>query len=96
MSAVIKLKSKQYNIEIGEIVKVDKIKYNKSQIVNITDAISYSKESGKIRKVNVIALIINHGEENKNIVFKKKRRKNYKRKMGESKKITFIKIKRII
>ena len=96
MSTLIKLKSKQYNIKIGEIIKVDKIKYEKSQIINITDAISYSKESSKIRKVNVIALIVNHSEENKNIVFKKKRRKNYKRKMGESKKVTFIKIKRII
>ena len=94
--AVIKTGGKQFAVEGGETLRVPTINEKEGKKVAI-DALLVGE--GKDAKVGggatVNATIVGHGKDDKIIVFKKKRRKQYKRKQGHRQGFTEIKIEKL-
>ncbi len=101
MHAVIKTGGKQYRVAEGETLKVEKLTGDAGSTVELGEVLSVGEgEAIKIGMpvvdgASVTAEIVEHGRAKKIIVFKKKRRKGYKKKQGHRQDFTSIKIKEI-
>jgi len=98
MYAVIKSGGKQYKVAKDDVITVEKLPLEKGKKVNITEVLLIS-ENGKpvvgnplVEGASVDAEIVDQIRGKKIIVFKKKRRKNYRRKIGHKQNLTSIKI----
>jgi len=101
MYAVIQTGGKQYKVSPGDEIKVEKIDAQPGDLITIDKVLMVSDE-GKLNigrpyleDVIVKARILKHGKSKKIIVFKFKRRKNYKRKKGHRQLYSLIKIEEI-
>ena len=90
MYAVIQTGGKQYRVEKGEILAVEKVPGKPGEEYRF-DKVLLVSENGKVKvgtptvsKACVIGKIIKEEREKKIVVFKFKRRKNYRRKQGKS------------
>ena len=96
MLVIVKIRNKQYNIKEGDIVKTEKLKYKKNQKIVFSNIILQKYENiikeRTIKCSNITAQIIFQSKET---TLKKKRRKNYKKKMGNNQSVTFLKILQI-
>ena len=102
MFAVIKFKDKQYKVSKGDFLKIpdlkdlkknDKMKFEEILIVkNEKDVLIGSPT---VKGAFVEAKIVDRIRDKKIIVFKKKRRHNYRRKMGHRQNLTLVKIENI-
>ena len=93
--AIIKSGGKQYNVEVGQTIRVatiDKKEGDKIELdaLLISDGKKLNLDGGKVS-----AKVIGHGRAKKIIVFKKKRRKQYKRTQGHRQNYTEIEIEKI-
>lgn len=94
MYAVIKTGGKQYKVVAGDVLKIEKLSGDEGseivfdQVLALGDVIGRPLVSGAIVK----ATIIKQARNDKIIVFKKKRRQNYRRKNGHRQSITIVKI----
>lgn len=101
MHAVIKTGGKQYRVAEGDTLKVEKLTGDAGSTVELDQVLSVGEgEAIKIGTpvvdgASVTAEIVEHGRGKKVIVFKKKRRKGYKKKQGHRQDFTSIKIKEI-
>ncbi len=101
MIAVIETGGKQYRVAPGDSLRVEKLNVKEGELVEIKKVLAVgegkdiSLEKKALEKANVIAEVISHGKADKVIVFKMKRRKNYRRTMGHRQPYTQIKIKEI-
>jgi large subunit ribosomal protein L21 len=86
--AIIKTGGKQFAVESGQILRVPTIDAEAGKKVEIGTLLS----GGKLGAGTVKATVVGHGKGDKVIVFKKKRRKQYKRKQGHRQGYTEIKI----
>jgi len=99
--AIIQTGGKQYKISEGDIVRVEKIEGEIGKIVEIRDVLLVSGPEGVrtgnpvIENACVSAEIIDHGRAKKVIVFKKKRRKGYRKKQGHRQLYTGLRIREI-
>lgn len=98
MYAVIKSGGKQYKVAKDDVITVEKLPLEKGKKVNITEVLLIS-ENGKpvvgnplVEGASVEAEVVDQIRGKKIIVFKKKRRKNYRRKIGHKQNLTSIKI----
>ncbi len=89
--AIIKTGGKQFAVEGGETLRVPTIKAETGKKVDIDTLLT----GGKVGAGTVKATVVAHGKGEKIIVFKKKRRKQYKRKQGHRQGYTEIKIDKI-
>ncbi|MDQ3799459.1 MAG: 50S ribosomal protein L21 [Acidobacteriota bacterium] len=90
--AIIRTGGKQYAVEAGQTLRVPTIEGNAGDAVNI-ETLLVSKDGGTSTEgATLKATIVSHGKGEKVIVFKKKRRKQYKRKQGHRQGYTEIKI----
>lgn len=87
MFAVIRTGGKQYKVSKDDVIRVEKIDAKEGASVNVD--VLYA-EGGK--KASVSAKVESHERADKIIVFKKKRRHNYRRKQGHQQPQTVIKI----
>jgi large subunit ribosomal protein L21 len=89
MYAVIEQGGKQYLCKEGQILKIEHI-----SSINIGSTITFDKIiSNGTNNVSVVkGEILSHKKTDKVIVFKKKRRHNYRRKQGHRQNITLVKI----
>ncbi len=101
MYAIIQTGGKQYKVSPGDEIKVEKIDAQPGDLITIDKVLMVSDE-GKLNigrpyleDVVVKARILKHGKSKKIIVFKFKRRKNYKRKKGHRQLYSLIKIEEI-
>ncbi len=101
MFAVIKTGGKQYKVQEGDVLEVEKLHKDKGQKVTF-DKVLLIDEGGKtligtpfIENAQVKAEIIENFKDKKIIVFKKKRRKQYKKKRGHRQDLTRVKIEKI-
>jgi large subunit ribosomal protein L21 len=87
--AIIKTGGKQFAVESGQTVRVPSIKDAEAgEKVEIETLVAGAKVgAGKVK-----AMVVGHGKGDKVIVFKKKRRKTYKRTQGHRQGYTEIKI----
>ncbi len=101
MYAVIKTGGKQYKIEEGQTLKVEKLDCEEGSGISFDEVLLIDGEEelevGRpyIEDAKVKAEVLSHGKHKKVIVFKKKRRKRYRRKKGHRQPYTEIKINEI-
>lgn len=94
--AIIKTGGKQFAVESGQTLRVPTMSDKKGSKVAIDALMVGSGKDAKIGGGSTIdATIVSHGRGDKIIVFKKKRRKQYKRKQGHRQGFTEIKIEKI-
>ncbi|HVF31051.1 MAG TPA: 50S ribosomal protein L21, partial [Pyrinomonadaceae bacterium] len=78
--AIIKTGGKQFAVEEGQTVRVPSIDGKEGSKVDIQALVSGSGKDAKVGgDATVAATVVGHGKDDKVIVFKKKRRKQYKR-----------------
>ena len=75
---IIKTGGKQFAVESGQKVRVPSIEAEAGKKVDIDTSLA----DGKAATGSIKATVVGHGLGDKVIVFKKKRRKQYKRKQG--------------
>jgi large subunit ribosomal protein L21 len=86
--AIIRTGGKQFAVESGQTVRVPSIEAEAGKKVDIDTLLV----GGKTGAGTLKATVVSHGKDDKIIVFKKKRRKQYKRKQGHRQGFTEIKI----
>ena len=86
--AIIRTGGKQFAIESGQTLRVPTIDAEAGKKVEIDTLLT----SAGVGTGTVKATVVSHGKGDKIIVFKKKRRKQYKRKQGHRQGYTEIKI----
>jgi len=93
--AIFQTGGKQYRVKVGDIVKVEKLDSDKT--VEFDKVLMCGSKVGTpfLDGAKIIADILEHKRDDKIIVFKKKRRHNYRRTLGHRQHITVIKIKEI-
>jgi large subunit ribosomal protein L21 len=94
MLSVISLSGKQYKVKSGDIVKTDKVVAEVGSRISVKPLLSIDGEAivdaDKCTEVNLE--VLEHRKDKKVIVFKKKRRQNYRRKHGHRQHITVLKV----
>lgn len=101
MYAVIATGGKQYKVSEGDIVRVEKLAGEVGSKVEISDVLLVGDEGATkigtptVEKAKVSGEIVEQGKEKKILVFKKKRRKGYKKLQGHRQQYTALKIEKI-
>ena len=102
MYAVIEKGSHQYKIQPGQFIKTEKIALAPGEIWKCGLVLAFQDEAGVlaagtpyVEKAEVIGRIIRHGKSKKSLVFKKNRRKGYRRTQGHRQEFTEIYIEAI-
>ena len=102
MYAIIETGGKQYKIQEGDTVFVEKINTEEGEKVELSKVLLISKEDGLvvgkpyIEGAKIEATVLEQGKMRKIIVFKYKSKKNYKRKQGHRQPYTKLKIEKIV
>ena len=92
--AIIRTGGKQFAVAEGEQVRVPSIDAKEGGKVDIEALILGEGKDAKLGGT-ISATVVGHGRAEKVIVFKKKRRKQYKRKQGHRQGYTEVKIEKI-
>jgi large subunit ribosomal protein L21 len=98
MYAVVKIKNQQFRVSPDATLQVPLFanevgdKLNFDEVLIIADGDDIKVGSPTIAGASVSAEVVEHGRSRKIVVFKKKRRKNYRRKNGHRQPYTEIKI----
>ncbi len=93
--AIIKTGGKQFAVEDGQTLRVPSIEGKEGSSIDMDALVLGSGKDLKLGEGTVKATVVGHGRGQKIIVFKKKRRKQYKRKQGHRQDYTEIKIEKI-
>jgi large subunit ribosomal protein L21 len=98
--AIIQVGSKQYRVSEGDVIRIPSIAGEEGSSVEFDvlvhgDGHSVQIGTPVLEGAQVRATIVGHGRERKIIVFKKKRRKQYKRKRGHRQGFTAVRIETI-
>ncbi len=102
MYAVIETGGKQYRVQEGDIVRVEKLDVEEGEKVGLSKVLLISKEDGVvigkpyIEGARVEATVLEHGKGKKIVIFKYKPKKNYRKKQGHRQPYTKIKIEKIV
>lgn len=98
MYAVIRTGGKQYRVQKDDILEVEKLDGKKGDTVSLGEILMLGN-SGKatigtptVAGASVTATVVDQKKADKVIVFKKKRRQNYRRKNGHRQHITVLRI----
>ena len=93
--AIIRTGGKQFAVAEGQTVRVPSLEGKEGDKVDIEALVAGEGAKAKIGGAKIKATVVSHGRGEKVIVFKKKRRKTYKRKQGHRQGFTEIKIDKI-
>lgn len=94
MFAVVRTGGKQYRVTAGDKIVVEKLPGEAGDTVTLDDVL-FAGDGGEIKPsdgLTVSAEIVAHAKGEKVVVFKKKRRHNYRRKKGHRQQHTILKI----
>jgi len=89
---IIRTGGKQFAAESGQTLRVPSIDKKEGETVEVEALLSGEGSNLKIGGATIKATVVGHGRGEKIIVFKKKRRKQYKRRQGHRQDFTEIKI----
>ena len=100
---IIEDRGKQYKLKVGDVLKLPKISNKKpKEKLQFAEIVYYKNEKGEIligspyvKDIVVEATVLSQIKDKKIIVFKKKRRHNYRRKIGHRQDLTLVKIENI-
>ena len=101
MFAIVKTGGKQYRVAAGDQVTVERIAGEVGSSIALSEVLAIGDEAGStigspiVANASVNARIVQQPRGTKVIVFKKKRRKNYRRKNGHRQELTVLKIEGI-
>ncbi|MBT6297040.1 MAG: 50S ribosomal protein L21 [Nitrospina sp.] len=102
MFAVLNTGGKQYKVSQGDLIEVEKLESDVgdtvtlNQVLMVGEGESVEVGSPYISNCEVTGEVMEQGKGAKIIIFKKKRRKNYRRKNGHRQLFTQLKITEII
>ena len=101
MYAIIRTGGKQFRAEPGQTIKIPSLSAEVGETVTFDDVLLASTDdevkvgSPSLDGAAVTGEVVEHGKGKKVIVFKWKRRKNYRRKQGHRQKYTAVRIDEI-
>lgn len=100
-SAVIRTGGRQYRVAAGNILRVATLAGSEGEPIAFEEVLAIGGPEPKLGRplvagAKVEATIVKHGRDKKIVVFKFKRRKRYKRKMGHRQGFTEVKINSIV
>lgn len=102
MYAIIKTGGKQYRISPGDVLRVERLPGERGdevildQVLLVTDGDAVQVGTPLVPNATVRTAILRQGKGKKVLIFKKKRRKNYRRKQGHRQMFTALQIQEII
>jgi large subunit ribosomal protein L21 len=101
MYAIIETGGKQYRVQQGDVLRVEKLEIEPQNTVEF-DKVLFVENDGEVKigdpvvaGAKVTAKVLEHGKGKKIIVFKYKPKKNYRRKKGHRQPFTKIMIEKI-
>ncbi len=102
MRAVLETGGKQYRVGVGEVVRVEKcptaigekIEFGPPLLLQNEEEVITDVE--QLKNAKVVCQVLQQGREKKIHVFKKKRRKNYRRSQGHRQSFTQLKVLEIV
>jgi large subunit ribosomal protein L21 len=98
MYAIFRTGGKQFRAEPGKSIRVPSLDVEPGQVVTFEDVLlgadgdQVKIGAPAVSGAAVLAEIVRHGKGDKIIIFKHKRRKNYRRKQGHRQKFTEIRV----
>jgi large subunit ribosomal protein L21 len=94
MFAVIRTGGKQYKVASGDVISVEKLEGSAGDKVEISEVLIAGNKIGAplLSGAKVLAEIVKQFRDEKVVIFKKRRRHNYRRKKGHRQYLTEIKI----
>ncbi|WP_028561849.1 50S ribosomal protein L21 [Paenibacillus pinihumi] len=101
MYAIIETGGKQYKVQEGDVLYIEKLELNEGDSVTFDRVLAVSKGEGLVTGTPVVAgasvsaTIEKHGRGQKIIVYKYKAKKNYRRKQGHRQPYTKVTIGKI-
>lgn len=101
MFAIVKTGGKQYRVAVGDQITVERLAGDVGAQVALGEVLALGGAAPKVGTptvpgASVTAKIVQQPRGAKVIVFKKKRRKNYRRKRGHRQELTVLKIQEIL
>lgn len=101
MYAVVKTGAKQFRVTPGDVIKVEKLAGEAGDAVTLGDVLMVGGDTPEIgapmvEGASVAASILEQARDKKIIVFKKRRRQNYRRKKGHRQHLTVLRIDEIL
>lgn len=102
MYAVVTTGGKQFRVQEGDVIFVEKLNAEVDSTVELTEVLAVAKENGEfvvgkpmVDGAKVVAKVLNQGKAKKVIVFKYKAKKDYRRKQGHRQPFTKLVIEKI-
>ncbi len=100
MYAIFKTGGKQYKAKTEDVIRVERLEAEKGKTITLSEVLFVGGDkplvgTPTINGAVVEAIVVDHIRSKKIIVFKKKRRQNYRRKRGHRQHITVLKILKI-
>jgi len=102
MFAVIRTGGKQYKVAENDVIKVEKLVAEAGSSITLEDVLMVGDDAGvtsgtpELSGVSVTATVLEQMRDDKVIIFKKKRRHNYRRKNGHRQHLTVLRITDIV
>jgi len=98
--AVIRTGGKQYRVEPGTLIRVEKIEGDVGAAIEFNEVLLAGGDAIRIgtplvEGAVVRGQIVAHARDKKVLIFKKKRRKNYRRRRGHRQSLTTVKVTEI-
>jgi large subunit ribosomal protein L21 len=100
--AIVQTGGKQYRVAPGDILRVERLPGDRGdevlieQVLLVADGDAIQVGQPLVEGARVVSEIVRQGKAKKIIVFKKKRRKKYRRKQGHRQLYTALEIKEIV
>lgn len=101
MYAVIETGGKQYRVQEGDVLNVEKLNAEAGEKIEFTKVLALSDDNGLtvgkpyIENAKVEAEVVANGKAQKVIIFKYKSKKDYRKKQGHRQPYTMIKIEKV-
>ena len=102
MFAIIRADGRQYRVAKGDVIRFDRMKAEPGESFETSQVLAISEDENKLKigipvveGAKVEGTVLEHGKDEKIIVFKRKRRKTYRRKYGHRQDHTLVKIDKI-
>lgn len=98
MFAVIRTGGKQYKVANGDVIRVEKLAGEAGASITLDDVLMVSDGGNTtvgtptVAGATVVAEVVAQDRNDKIIVFKKKRRQNYRRKNGHRQEVTVLRV----
>jgi large subunit ribosomal protein L21 len=96
MHAIIETGGKQYRVAPGDVIRVEKLTGDVGSEIELAAKAAFSDDGELVSSATVKGTIVNNGRGDKVLVFKFKRKKQYKKTIGHRQAFTEVKVGEIL